>query len=110
MPKYRVTTPVFIAPDLIPAGTIIDYEGTPSITLEPLDPEAEAALQEVYRAKPNAGIKPFEELRTVGGEPGEKVSATVVEKPKADDVTGTLAAPGKAQPGLTEGGKALTLK
>lgn len=95
MPKYRTTIPTFIAPDLVPPGTVIDFEGTPSITFEPLDDEAEAALNSLFKAKPQAAIKPFDELASNGGAPGD---------------VGTIAQPGKAAPGLTEGGKALDIK
>lgn len=122
MPKYRITQPCFIAPVLITqahidrvGGVQINYDGVPSITWEPLDEEAEAAIAKVFEEKPHAAIAPFGQLRTTGGDPGEVEPAPTLSFEPQEAVTqdalnlGSLAMPGKAKPGLSDGGEATKL-
>lgn len=115
MPKYRTTIPTFIAPEYLPAGKVFLWDGEPSLTYEPLDAEAEAAMEALYKAKPHALINPFDSLKVNGGVVGDVEPPTLKvladEKPEEDIPNlGTLAQPGKAQPGVTAGGKALDIK
>lgn len=107
MPRFKLTQDSFFAPELLKAGTVINYDGPLGPHFEPLDAEGEAALKAWYTANPHAGIAPFEELEVKGANPPPPVE--VVAPPlagPADVDIGTLAQPGRASPGLSDGGKA----
>lgn len=42
--RYKLMSKVFLEPTLYPAETIIEYDGIPSIHMEPMNAEAEAAI------------------------------------------------------------------
>lgn len=42
--RYKLMSKVFLEPTLYPAETVIDYDGIPSIHMEPMNAEAEAAI------------------------------------------------------------------
>jgi hypothetical protein len=115
MPKYRTTVQTFIAPELLKPGVVFLYDGPPSLTWEPLDDEAREKVEELYKAKPHALVNPLDSLRVNGGAPGDVVEPTlqILDQPSAKEEEvlnlGTLAQPGKARPGPTEGGKALPI-
>lgn len=117
IPHYEATVKTFIAPFLLKEGTRFHYEGAYSPTFIPLNDAAEAAREAYLEERPNGGLHPTASLRTNGGEPGENEpapapTATDITEPVAvkEEVNPTLAAPGKAKPGPTEGGKVLDIK
>lgn len=106
MPRFKLTQDAFLAPDLLKAGTVIDYDGPLGPHFEPMDAEGEAALEAYYRSNPHAAIMPFDDL------PVKSTQPVVVSPPEPDaplDI-GSLAQPGRARPGPTEGGKVLDIK
>lgn len=109
VPYYRATCRGFIAPDTIEEGDTFRYSGPYGTWMEPLNETARAKAEAFFEAHPNAGLKPSDNLRVQGGDPGEK--AEVVErapslaKQVANGEFTTLGQPGKAQAGPTEGGK-----
>jgi hypothetical protein len=116
MPRYQAATKGFIAPHIIVEGRQFSYDGPYGTWMIPLDAEAEAKADEFYQAHPNAGINPVEQLRVRGGEPGEFeppavfLDAEPAAAKELDLSANTLATPGKAKPGLSEGGKAEAVK
>ena len=92
MPKYVTNTKTFIAPHLLDAGTLINYNGPPGPHLDPVDDEAKNATFKYYQDNPHARIGPIEALPVYGVE----VLAPPVIPPSAIDV-GILGNPGPAQ-------------
>ena len=82
-PRYKLTQDSFFAPNKIPKDTVIEWTGTPGPHMEPMNAEAEAALEAYYKAHPEASLSPVDGLRLVGGDPGEM---NVVESPSEVDV------------------------
>lgn len=100
MPKFRVTTRTYIAPDTFEEGAIIDYNGPPGINFEPLDAEAEAAQEQFFKDNPQArtGRSPTDELPMTA-------SATLIEPGKNGPVASPVPSdplPEAAQPGPGE--------
>lgn len=86
MPRYRLMSAHFFAPDLYPANTVIDFTGTPTPEMEPLDKEAEEALQKYFESHPHASVRPFENLPlTMAPQPQEII--VVQDLPKVAQVT-----------------------
>ena len=82
-PRYRLTQDSFFPPNKIPKDSVIEWTGTPGPHMEPMNEEAECALEAYYKAHPEASLSPVDGLRLVGGDPGEMV---VVESPSDAEV------------------------
>lgn len=109
MPRYRLASKAFFAPTLLPEGTVIEYSGTPGPHMEPLDDDAQAAMDAYYKAHPEASLNPVEALPATVEQP-LVISMADPSVVAAVDVSTGLAAPGPALPGLTDGGVALDPK
>lgn len=62
MARYRLKSPHFFAPDFYPANTVMDFEGALTPEMEPLDEDAEKAMDAYFAANPHASIRPVEKL------------------------------------------------
>lgn len=109
MPLYRLNTDSFIAPNRLKEGTVIKYNGPPGPHMDPMDGEADAALDTYYQEHPGATLHPTEGLgKTTDGRPTAQ-TAEVVSAPDhvvvVEQGFGTFAQPGQITPGVTDGGK-----
>lgn len=107
VPKYELSTKVFIAPNLLPEGTVILYNGVPGAAFIPRNAAAEAAVMARLKEKPDAFLNPIDQIPINGAPQAEVPEAEVVafNHPSSQEVDlATLGQPGKARPGLTEGG------
>lgn len=48
IPRYRLTEPAFFEPEILPAGTELDWEGSPGMHMVPLNKAAHDKLEEWY--------------------------------------------------------------
>lgn len=55
-PRYKLLSKHFFAPDLVAAGTVIEYDGEPNVDMLPINPEAEEKMNAYREAKPYAFI------------------------------------------------------
>ena len=99
MPKYRTLEKVFIAPYLIPAGTVINYDGPVGAHLEPMDEEAAAKLDAYFQENPHANLSPIDQLEIT------PVTVSIEAAPTEKELDLTIVDP-NAPPaaGLTDGG------
>lgn len=112
--KYRLRQRAFIEPFLLEEGTVVFYDGAYGPHLEPMNEEATTAADAYFTANPEATLAPVDNLEIT---PRPQV-AIVPPKDLPDveggvvDLTaeGSLADPGKAAPGPTDGGKVLPIK
>lgn len=103
IPQYRLTGAHFFAPTLVPADTIINFDGPPTREMEPLNQEAEDRLEEYYAKNPQAAHHAVEDLSKTVGDPTAEVE--IVANPDANNepvLTIGEAAVTKAKPGPTE--------
>lgn len=117
MAKYRVNTPTFIAPSLLPEGTVFEIgdDWPPGPHVDPLDDAAHEAFAALEAKRKDAGhppmsLHPIEALPNHGAEmvvlPPEPVEARTVnlQDPGASGSMDTgLKLP---EPGLADGGTA----
>jgi len=82
LPRYKLTQDSFFPPHLIKRDSVIEWSGTPGPHMIPMNDEAEAAMEEYYRANPHASLNPVDGLRLQGGDPGEMM---LVDGPQADN-------------------------
>ena len=61
--QYVVNQSVFIAPDVLKEGTIINYDGPYGPHFDPVNEEAFAKQKEYYAKNPHAAINPVEALQ-----------------------------------------------
>lgn len=112
VPEYEAATKLFIAPHLLKEGQRFKYSGIPGAAYVPLNEAAEAAVAARLKEKPNAFLNPINQLPIVDGAGGpEQAEVPTFElgafvQPAAEEVDlGSLGNPGKAKPGLSDGGK-----
>lgn len=102
--RYTLNTKTFIAPLLLEAGTVIEYDGEPGPHMDPMNDEANTALDAYFTKKPEARLTPEEHV-----EQAAPTLAVVSAPSDADAPAGivSLADPSaKATAGLTDGGSA----
>lgn len=104
--QWKITSRTFLAPHTFEAGSIVEYDGPISMTMEPVDAEAKEKWDVWAKENPlkAAGQRPFDELEIVAP------TATLVAEPPPDKEPVTapqLGAPQKAAPGPSDGGKVL---
>lgn len=88
MARFRLNTATFIAPQLYPAGTVIEYEGAVGPHMDPVDEAGRLALETYYRENPGASLNPTEGLsRTMDGAlpQGASAVASIVSLPPKDE-------------------------
>ncbi len=51
LPRYRLLQEAFFAPDMLPAGAEISYDGVPGDHLEPLNEAADLAMETWYNSE-----------------------------------------------------------
>lgn len=74
VPRYRLGSDAFFAPQLLKAGTVIDWAGEPGPHMVPLNDEAVARMRQYYVDKPGASLNPTEGLQmTVELQPALRV-------------------------------------
>jgi hypothetical protein len=81
VPKYKCLEDTFIAPWLIKAGKIIEYDGEPGSHLEPLNDAARKMMDAYYKAKPEARISPMDALPITEGANPKPQFAVVGDAP-----------------------------
>ncbi len=112
--KWRLTAKTFIEPELYQADTVIEYDGPISMSMQPVDEEAQVAWKKWADENPVKafGGKPFDELEIVA--PRARVTSAVVPEPKELDIENTtgvaMLKQTKGKPGLAQGGKAVEIK
>jgi hypothetical protein len=116
MAKYFVKQDMFVAPHFIRAGTEINYNGVPGDYLEPMDEEAEAAMEAWYSQSivepdrivdgimvpggivyPNAKYRPLPQGEVLGA-----ARVQVLAEPKAGADTGVSLAEALMGPARTD--------
>lgn len=107
LPQYRLSANHFFAPNLIKSGTIINYDGSPTRDMEPLNDEAEARLEEYFAKNPQAAHHIVDDLANTVGDPNAEVEIEALPDPKAEEVLSIAEAQlTRPAPGPTEkGGK-----
>ncbi len=106
MPKYRITTKTFIAPNMFEAGDEVEYSGVPGPNFEPLDDAAREAQAKFYEDNPGAALNPVDRLSlTVRPEASLVTPAPrATQEPLSPVPSDPL--PQAAKPGLGDGGSA----
>lgn len=98
VPRYQLMQDTFIAPHLIKAGKIIDYDGEPGPHMSPLNEAADAMMAAYYKAKPEASINPVQQLPIVEGAALHPTTVIVGEAP-ADPILSFVDMAANAAPG-----------
>lgn len=100
-PRYRALSKIFLAPDLVLAGTVFDWDGPPSIHMEPLNEEAVKVVTDYFANKPWASKDPLEHLpKKIDPKDALNPGLTVISPPPKE--TGT-------EPSLTNPGSVNTI-
>ena len=116
MARYFVKVDMFVAPHFIRAGTEINYNGIPGDFLEPMDEEAEAAMEEWYGMTVNSPDRIVDGILVPGGieypnakfrplPPGEVLGAArvqVLSEPQPGSEVGLSLAEASMGPGRTD--------
>lgn len=76
MAKYRVLVPSFLDNKLVQEGDIVDYDGTPSDNLEPMDKAGKRAAEQANRADLEAIAR--QKIAAAGASPDDVDNAAAV--------------------------------
>jgi len=81
VPRYKTLQATFLAPNLIPEGKIIEFDGEPGPHLEPLNEAAQVMMDNYYKAKPEARVTAVEQLPMTMGASGTPTARVVGDAP-----------------------------
>lgn len=96
MAKYRVLTTSFIGNAIVAEGTVIDFDGVPHDNLEPLDAQAEEAVEQ--SAQSDMADIARQKAAAAGAEPDAVDTAAAASA--AADAAAKVLAQGSAAAGL----------